>query len=126
MSPTSKLWGAPLGTLAIMSAVATLDAPGWVVDLTKLWGPAFLILSFVPFGFVYFIPRTAIPDFIQAQKDQAVALSRISQSLTEISGHNGKLDSILESQREIQLDLRIGAERFKRLEEMLLHDVNRT
>lgn len=124
MSPHSKLWGAPIATLAVMSAVATLDAPSWVVDLTKLWGPAFLILSFTLCGFVYFVPRTAIPDFIQSQKDQAIALHQISASLTEISGHNGKLDTILEQQREILTDLRVGADRFRRIEEHLINEYN--
>ena len=119
---TRRLWAAPVATLATMTAVATLDAPGWIIDLTKLWGPAFLILSFTLCGFMYFVPRSAVPDFIQSQKDQAVALHQISVSLTEISGHNGKLDTILDTQREILIDLHVGSERFKRLEEIIINE----
>lgn len=124
MSETAKFWGAPIGTLAVMSAVAAVDAPTWVVKLTELWGPAFLILSFLLCGFVYFVPRSAVPEFIKSQQDQAVALSQISTSLTEISGHNGKLDTILEQQREIITDLRVGADRFRRIEEHLINEHN--
>lgn len=121
MNDTAKLWLPPVATLASFGAVAALDAPAWVVELTRLWGPAFLLLTGAFATFVYYIPRSSVSDFVSAQKDQAVALNKISASLTEISGHNGKLDSILETQREMLTDLRVGSERFKRLEEHLLH-----
>jgi 4-amino-4-deoxy-L-arabinose transferase-like glycosyltransferase len=121
MHDATKLWLPPLATLASIGAVAALDAPSWVVDLATLWGPAFLLLTGAFAGMLYYIPRAAVADFVQAQKDQAVALSTISVSLTEISGHNGKLDSILDMQKEILMDLRVGTERFKRLEEHLFN-----
>ena len=100
--------------------MALFDAPGWLIELAKLWGPAFLLLAGASAMMVYYIPRESVSDFVQAQKDQAIALSKISVSLTEISGHNGKLDSIIEMQQEILLDLRVGSERFRRLEENLV------
>lgn len=121
MTDFTKLWLPPFATLASLTAVATLDTPVWVVDLAKLWGPAFLLLTGAFAGLLYYLPRTAVSDFVQAQKDQAVALSHISISLTEISGHNGKLDAILEMQKEILVDLKVGTERFRRIEEHLFN-----
>lgn len=121
VTETTKLWLPPVATLASLAAVATFDAPSWVIDLAKLWGPTFLLLTAGFAGLLYYIPRSSVSDFVQAQKDQAVALGQISLTLTEITGQRDKLDRILANQEEMKLDLRVGAERFKRLEEGLLH-----
>lgn len=111
---------------AALGASASGDIPAWLQKMAEQWGPGFVIMLGFFLAVIYYIPRdtihTAIRDFTAAQRDQAVALSSISQSLHDIGGQRGKLDEILEKQDQIILNLSVGTERFKRLEEKLLYD----
>ena len=112
--------------MASLFGFAALDMPAWFIDLSKLWGPAFLLLAFGAAGVMHYVPRSVIGDFVTAQQRQAIAMSSISDSLKEMSGQAGRLDSkldlIIAKEEEMLLDLRVGTERFKRLEEALLHE----
>lgn len=107
---------------AALGASASGDIPAWLQKIAEQWGPGFVLWLGFFLAVIYYLPRDVISKFVLAQQGQAVAMSSISRSLEEMSGQSGKLDEILEKQDQIILNLSVGTERFKRLEEKLLYD----
>jgi len=72
-----------------------LRLPPDLVEMSKNWGPTFLLLIGIGAGLKYWIPKTAFSDFIAAQQGQAVALHAISLTLSEGNAkQTDKLDDI--------------------------------
>lgn len=107
---------------ASLVGLAAFDMPIWFIDLSKLWGPAFLLLAFGAVGIVHYIPRSVIGDFVTAQQNQAIAMSSISQSLHEISGQGGVLQDLKDILLEIRLDQKVMADRLRHMEERRAHE----
>lgn len=70
---------APLivGAAAVAGSTLGADLPPWAQKMLEQWGPAGVLLL----GIVWYIPRSAVQDFIAAQKDQAVALTSVAESI---------------------------------------------
>src|SRR5262249_35114124 len=103
LSAESKGAGSKLLTLVLMLlpfligiGVIPLRLPPWAEQMSYTWGPTFLLLAGLAAGFVHYVPRTAVSDFLIAQKEQAIAMTAISLSLQQISGQAGKLDALTE------------------------------
>lgn len=106
-----------LFAVAIGIGVVSFRLPPWAQDMASDWGPGFVILGMLAAGMVHYLPRNMVSDFVDAQKQQAVAIFSISVSLQQMSGQGGKLDEIKEILSEIQMDQRVSAERLRRIEE---------
>lgn len=111
---------------AALGASASGDIPAWLQKMAQDWGPGFVLWLGFFFAVIYYLPRDVLTKFVDAHQAQAVAISSISRSLEEMSGNTGKLemkiDAILAHQEQIKIELSVGADRFKRLEEHLLYD----
>ena len=111
---------------AVATASASGDIPAWLQKIAEQWGPGFVLWLGFFLAVIYYLPRDVISKFVLAQQGQAVAMASISRSLEEMSGQSGKLetkiDAVLAHQEQIKIELSVGADRFKRLEEHLLYD----
>ena len=111
---------------AALGASASGDLPAWLQRIAEQWGPGFVLWLGFFLAVIYYLPRDVIAKFVSAQQGQAIAMASISRSLEEMSGQSGKLetkiDAILAHQEQIKIELSVGADRFKRLEEHLLYD----
>ncbi|MGE0680004.1 MAG: hypothetical protein AB7P69_03700 [Candidatus Binatia bacterium] len=111
---------------AAVGLFSGLDLPPWLAKMAEQWGPGFAMVLGIFAGIAYYVPRTFVKQFADAQTAQALALHDISRSMQEMSGQSGKLegkiDRLLQQHEEILLDLRVGSERFKRLEEGLFSE----
>lgn len=114
---------------AALGASASGDLPAWLQRIAEQWGPGFVLWLGFFLAVIYYLPRDVIAKFVSAQQGQAIAMASISRSLEEMSGNSskleGKLDEILANQKEMKLDLSVGADRFKRIEEGLLYGSER-
>lgn len=112
--------------LALGLSAGSLELPEWLRHMAEQWGPGFAMVFAVFAGTAYYVPRNVVKDFVTAQQGQAIAMASISRSLEEMSGQSGKLetklDMILAYQEEMKINLSVGADRFKRLEEKLLYE----
>ncbi len=102
-----------IGAAAVAGTTAGLDLPPWAIDMLKQWGPAGVLIL----GVGWYVPRTAIKDFIEAQKGQAVALNSLAESVKSLPQKDHmKFEEILIGQEMLNRSLdRVHA----RLDEMV-------
>ncbi len=115
-----------IGTVAALAAAAgaglvSLDLPPWAVEMTKLWGPGFLMVLCVFGGVAYYVPRDTVPRFVQSQQDAAIALSGIKDQMQIMSGQSGQLHEIKETLSEILTHQHVNGERLKTIETAIGH-----
>ena len=66
-----------LGGAAFASGAMVVELPSWAIDSLRQWGPAAALLLIL----IWYVPRSAIQDFISAQKEQAVALTSVAENI---------------------------------------------
>ncbi len=87
----------PWATLAAGAVgIAAYGLPPWAIDMTKLWGPGFLMVLAVFAGIAYYVPRDLIKQFFQSHKDQAVALTSLADAVKNLPQRDEmKFESVL-------------------------------
>jgi len=130
LNGNGKKW---LGAAAAGAAIAglatglvTLDLPPWAVEMTKLWGPGFLMIVGVFGGIVYFVPRDTLPRFVVSQENVAVSMAGIKDQLQIMSGQAGQLHEIKEMLSEIQTTQGVHGDRLKTIETRIGDERRRT
>lgn len=107
-----KLAPLALGAAAVVGSQVGVDLPPWVQEMLKQWGPAGILLL----GVAYYVPRTAIRDFISATQAQAVAMQKVGDQLQVMTGQAGKLDELKGLMEDVNLNQRVIIDRLKNLE----------
>ncbi len=107
-----------MGLLAAFAAgiAVPYDLPGWAYEMTKLWGPGFLMVFTVLSAFFYYVPRDAVQKFIVSQEGQVLALQKVGDKLEVMIGQAGKLEEIKEMLIESQVNQQVITDRLKNIE----------
>lgn len=113
------MWGPVAAVIGASLFGIYFDVPPWVVEMTRIWGPGFLMIAILLSGVAYYVPRETVPHFIQSQKDQAVALSQVADQMSIMNTQAGKLDEIKTMIGEVRFEQRIIVDRLKNVEEGL-------
>lgn len=95
--------------------------PDSLLPLAQLWGPAFVVLAAIAAGILHYVPAGIFTDFVAAQKEQALAMSSISNSLQQMIAQTSKLDDLKTTLDQLAIDLRVVAQRLGSIEEKLTH-----
>lgn len=106
----------PVAAVTATAAMLTFDLPAWAQTMAANWGPAFTILAGLAAGAIHYIPRSTFPDFLQSQRDQALAMSDVARSLHEISGQGGKIDKLQSSLDDALINQRVIISKLQQLE----------
>lgn len=107
---------------AIAAGALNLDLPEWLKEMTRLWGPGFLMIATIFGGVAYYVPRETVPRFVRSQQDQAVQMGRVADQLQIISGQAGQLHEIKEMLAEMSTTQDVMGERLKRIETGMTND----
>jgi len=63
-----------------VAASTQIDFPPWAIDMLKQWGPAGILILL----FAWYVPRTAVTEFISSQQAQAAALTALAENVKQL------------------------------------------
>lgn len=109
----------PWATLAAGAVgIAAYGLPPWAIDMTKLWGPGFLMVMGVFGGVAYYVPRDMVPRFLKSQEEQAVALGSLAESVKSLPQKDDmKFESLLIGQEMINDSIKGLTDRIETMEQ---------